>query len=78
MLSCFDFVRDMSFLAVAVRLVLAVVCGGIIGLEREYKRRPAGFRTHILICMGASIPTLTGQYLAEYLHYTTDVSRLGA
>ena len=61
MLSCFDFVRDMSFLAVAVRLVLAVVCGGLIGLAREYTRRPAGFRTHILICHGAARTTLTRQ-----------------
>ena len=35
MLSCFDFVRNMSFLAVAVRLTLAMICGGINGLERE-------------------------------------------
>ena len=78
MLSCFDFVRDMSFLAVAVRLVLAVVCGGIIGLEREYKRRPAGFRTHILICLGAAMTTLTSQYLCLEMHFFTDVGRLGA
>lgn len=78
MLSCFDFVRDMSFLAVAVRLTLAVVCGGIIGLEREYKRRPAGFRTHILICLGAAMTTLTSQYLCLEMHFYTDVGRLGA
>ena len=40
MLHCFDFVRDMSTLAVTARMVLAVVCGGLIGIEREYKRRP--------------------------------------
>ena len=78
MLSCFDFVRDMSFLAVAVRLVLAVICGGIIGIEREYKRRPAGFRTHILICLGAAMTTLTSQYLCLEMHFFTDVGRLGA
>ena len=54
MLSCFDFAREMNFWAIAVRMVLAVVCGGLIGIEREYKRRPAGFRTHILICLGAA------------------------
>lgn len=78
MLSCFDFVRDMSFLAIAVRLTLAVVCGGIIGIEREYKRRPAGFRTHILICLGAAMTTLTSQYLYLVMHMFTDVGRLGA
>ena len=78
MLSCFDFVRYMSFGAVAVRLTLAVICGGIIGLEREYKRRPAGFRTHILICLGAAMTTLTSQYLSLALNLYTDVGRLGA
>ncbi len=78
MLQCFDFARDMSFLAVTVRMVLAVFCGGLIGIEREYKRRPAGFRTHILICLGAAITTLTSQYLYLTLELYTDVARLGA
>ena len=72
MLHIFDFAREMNTLAVAFRLVLAVLCGGLIGIEREYKRRPAGFRTHILICLGAAMTTLTSQYLY------TDVARLGA
>ena len=58
--------------------LLAVVCGGLIGLEREYKRRPAGFRTHILICLGAAMTTLTSQFLYLNLHYYTDMARLGA
>ena len=74
MLQCFDFARDMSFLAVTVRMVLAVFCGGLIGIEREYKRRPAGFRTHILICLGAAITTLTSQYLYLTLELYTDVA----
>lgn len=78
MLSCFDFIRDMDFLAVMCRLLLAMLCGGVIGIEREYKRRPAGFRTHILICLGASMTTLTSQYLFLTMHLFTDVGRLGA
>ena len=50
MLEIFDGFRGTGFLSTAIRMVLAVVCGGIIGIEREFKRRPAGFRTHILIC----------------------------
>ncbi|MBE6702044.1 MAG: MgtC/SapB family protein [Ruminococcaceae bacterium] len=61
-----------------IRMCLAVVCGGIIGIEREFKRRPAGFRTHILICLGASLTMLTSQYLLLYLEEVTDVARLGA
>ena len=78
MLSILDPLRDITFLSVAVRMLLAVVCGGIIGMEREYKRRPAGFRTHILICLGAAMTTLTSQYLYLVLHYYTDMARLGA
>jgi putative Mg2+ transporter-C (MgtC) family protein len=80
MLECLNFLRtdDIGWLTVIVRLVLAVVCGGFIGLERERKRRPAGFRTHILICLGAAMTTLTSQYLALELGANTDMARLGA
>ena len=78
MLHIFDFAREMNTLAVAFRLVLAVLCGGLIGIEREYKRRPAGFRTHILICLGAAMTTLTSQYMFLTMRLYTDVARLGA
>ena len=78
MLSIFDGLRDVTLLSITVRMLLAVVCGGIIGIEREYKRRPAGFRTHILICLGAAMTTLTSQYLYLHMHYFTDMARLGA
>lgn len=78
MLPILDGLRDIDMLSVAVRMLLAVLCGGIIGVEREYKRRPAGFRTHILICLGAAMTTLTSQYLCLTMHYFTDMARLGA
>ena len=78
MLSVFDSLRDVNMVSVTVRMFLAVLCGGIIGIEREYKRRPAGFRTHILICLGAAMTTLTSQFLYLELHYYTDMARLGA
>ena len=78
MLSVFDGLRDVTLLSVFARMLLAVLCGGLIGIEREYKRRPAGFRTHILICLGASMTTLTSQYLYLNMHYYTDMGRLGA
>ena len=78
MLSIFDGLRDVSIASVALRMTLAVICGGVIGIEREYKRRPAGFRTHILICLGAAMTTLTSQYLYLFLGQYTDMARLGA
>lgn len=78
MLSVFDGLRDVNIAAVTVRMLLAVLCGGAIGIEREFKRRPAGFRTHILICLGAAMTTLTSQYLYLNMGYYTDIARLGA
>ncbi|MDO5141415.1 MAG: MgtC/SapB family protein [Eubacteriales bacterium] len=78
MLSVFSGLRSVTMLSIAVRLLLSVLCGGLIGLERAYKRRPAGFRTHILICMGACMTTMTSQYLLLELHLYTDMARLGA
>lgn len=74
----FDFIRQMTLPAVTARLVCAVLCGGLIGLEREFKRRPAGFRTHILISLGAALAILTNLYLYQVMHLYTDVARLGA
>ena len=46
MLPIFDGLRDVTLASVTTRMLLAVLCGGLIGIERAYKRRPAGFRTH--------------------------------
>ncbi|AUI71082.1 MgtC/SapB family protein [Companilactobacillus alimentarius] len=46
---------QLSVLNVIIRLLLAVLFSGIIGLDRAYKHRPAGLRTHILVCLGACI-----------------------
>ncbi len=73
-----DNIRDLNAFSVLIRLLLAVLCGGLVGLERERKHRPAGFRTHILICLGASITTLTSQYLFLVRSQFTDIARLGA
>ena len=75
---------------VLVRLLAASVCGGIIGIDRGKKHRPAGFRTHMLVCMGAALTILLSTYLCAMLTgslwnlnpgevmITTDVSRFGA
>ena len=78
MLPIFDGVRDVFVLSTTLRMLLAVVAGGVSRLKWEYQRRPAGFRTHILICLGAAMTTLTSQFLYLNLHYYTDMARLGA
>jgi putative Mg2+ transporter-C (MgtC) family protein len=73
-----DSLRGASLAALVIKLVLAVILGGSIGLERGRKRRPAGFRTHILVCMGATLAMCISRYCVETLGITVDVSRLGA
>ena len=51
MLHFLDPLRDISFLTVLLRLVFAFILGLLIGLERSYKNRPAGFRTHQLAAL---------------------------
>lgn len=52
-----------------VRLTLALVAGGIIGLERSYNGRPAGFRTHSLVCMSSAMLMLLTVYQWELLSH---------
>jgi putative Mg2+ transporter-C (MgtC) family protein len=52
----------MSELELALRLIIAVVLGSLIGLERELARRPAGLRTHALVCLGACLFTAVSVY----------------
>lgn len=78
MLEIFDFAREMDVAGVAFRMLLSVICGACIGLEREFKRRNAGFRTHILISLGACSAILTNLYMYQVMQLFTDVARLGA
>ena len=73
-----DSLRDINLLSVIARMLCALICGGIIGYEREKKGKYAGFRTHILICLGSAMTTMTSQYMFLILHQYTDVARLGA
>jgi putative Mg2+ transporter-C (MgtC) family protein len=79
----------MSIWDMLARVGIAVVCGGIIGIDRGRKRRPAGFRTYMLVCVGAAMTMILGIYLSYMLTnvwvtqtpvrlQNTDVSRFGA
>ena len=56
-----------SFLSVLFRLLLAAVCGGLIGFERSKKDQPAGLRTYTICCVAAALATLTSFYVYEML-----------
>lgn len=70
----------LDFTVVLSRIVLAVVLGGIIGLEREKKGRSAGLRTHILVCTGSSLIMLVSLYIFEMYQgkAPVDPSRIAA
>ena len=77
--STLDYLRDFNIVTIIIRLVTAVIFGGFIGLERERHGRAAGLRTHILVCLGAAITTLIGQFdMVHITGYTGDPMRIGA
>lgn len=57
-----DYWREMNISSVLLRLILAMFFGGLVGLERAQKRRPAGMRTYMIVCMGAATAMMIGQY----------------
>lgn len=72
-----EYLRDINMVSIIFRFLLTIVLGGTIGFERGKKGRPAGFRTHILVCMGATLVMLTNQYIIEY-YQVGDPTRMGA
>ncbi|MBQ6508862.1 MAG: MgtC/SapB family protein [Flexilinea sp.] len=76
MLTIFDPLRNLTFVSLLARLLTAVFCGTCIGLERSAKNRPAGFRTHILVCLGGAVASLTGHYMYLGLKLPADITRL--
>ena len=69
--------REVTYLAVALRVAAAVIVGGILGLERGMKNRPAGLRTYMLVCVGACVIMLTNQYIYQVFG-SGDPVRMGA
>ena len=74
----FTALRTLTPLTAALRLLLALAFGGLIGLERERRDRPAGLRTYMVVCIGAALSTLIGQFAVQVQHFDTDPLRIGA
>lgn len=66
--------------SVLFRLILAVLLGGVVGMEREMHGRPAGFRTHIVVCLGATMLIVGSEYYQNYVDPGTvfDPNRMAA
>lgn len=70
--------REVTYLAIALRILAAILCGGAIGLERGMKNRPAGMRTYMLVCVGSCLIMLTNQFLWQVTGEKGELTRLGA
>ena len=72
----FPILAEPNIVALLLRTLLAILCAGIIGYDRNAHGASAGLRTHILVCLGAMIAMSTGQFAA--MRYSADITRIGA
>lgn len=56
---------ELNIFSITLRIVLALLLGGILGIEREQKQHPAGFRTYVIVCLGATLACITNVYMCE-------------
>ena len=71
------YLRELNMASILLRIFLAVLVGGVLGMERGRKRHPAGLRTYILVCLGAALVMMTNQFVYNEFG-ASDPVRLGA
>ena len=70
---------DLSFGSILVRMLLAVLVGLLLGIDRRDKNKGAGVRTHAMVCMGSAMTMIISQYIIiRFPEMQGDVFRLGA
>lgn len=74
----FMILNEFNEISIFARILLAMILGGLIGLEREKNKRPAGFRTHILVCVGACMTALIGFFVWNETGGGSDPMRISA
>jgi putative Mg2+ transporter-C (MgtC) family protein len=62
-----------EYFEIFFRLLAALFAGGLIGLERSHRGRPAGFRTHALVCLASSLLMLVTVYESHWFSHASDV-----
>lgn len=69
--------QELNVVTALARLLLAMLLGGLLGTEREYRHRPAGLRTYMIVCVASALVMLTGEFI--FTRYDTgDPTRLAA
>ena len=76
--SAFEYLQSFNTVTLVIRLLLAVVAGGVIGGERGRHGRAAGLRTHILVCLGGAMTSLCSLYVSQINGLPGDVFRISA
>lgn len=74
-----ELIAGWSTVSVMMRLILAMVVGMVVGMEREIRNRGAGIKTHVLVCTGAALAMIVGEYVSSrFPGSDSDLTRLGA
>lgn len=73
-----EILKGLNAWSVLFRLVMSLILGGLVGFERGHHGRAAGLRTHILVCLGATMAALVGLYSTQILGFNSDPLRVGA
>jgi putative Mg2+ transporter-C (MgtC) family protein len=72
------YMRELNLVTLTARIILAIIMGGVIGLERGKQGRAAGMRTHILVALGAALTVMIGFFVRAELSLDTDPMRISA
>lgn len=72
-----ELLKDLNTVSILIRMLLSLLVGGLLGIERGRSNRPAGFRTYTLVCLGSTLVMMTNQYVYQTFG-TSDPVRLGA
>lgn len=72
------YLTEIDLWSVLLRATLAAFMGGVIGMERGKQGRAAGMRTHVLVCLGAALTAMTGEFAFKTLEYAGDPLRISA
>lgn len=77
-MSWLKMIEQFNLISVIARIFLAMVLGGCIGMERQKSKRSAGFRTHILVCVGSCMTALIGLFVWTEMGGVSDPVRISA
>lgn len=69
---------DLNTVSITVRLLMAVICGGLIGIERGRNGQAAGCRTHMLVCLASALVMMTNVFVVKNYSPNADPTRIGA